>query len=285
MTPTADHTAASDEGEATGEIIERLFREVYNGQAFDQAAEFFAADYVNHQPGAAPGVAGLRQWASTMLTMFPDLTGTIEHMVTQNDRAMVFVRWRGHLAATGKELDSQTANLYRVRDGRIAEHWSVFDYSALVPFGITPPDQTQPGSAPDFAASPAEQENLRLVMNVWEELMQKHNLDYADAHYRPDYIQHNRFAAESGDGLPGMKRFFAGLFAVAPDLTGTIEHILVHDDFVALFSVWRGREAASGRELRLHTADLLRIEERQIAEHWDVFDYSAVAQFGIQPPN
>ncbi|MEU7588345.1 ester cyclase family protein [Micromonospora sp. NPDC049230] len=284
MIPTQDPPLSGGDAGTTAALVERLFREVYNGQAFDLAEQLFADDYVNHQPGAAPGISGLRQWASTMLTMFPDLTGTIEHMVVQNDRAMVFVAWHGHMAGTGKELNSQTANLYRVRDGRIAEHWSVFDYSALVPFGITPPDQEQPASEPDWTASPAEQENLRLVLRVWEEVMQKQNLEYADEHYRADYIQHNRFAAQSGGGLAGMKQFFAGLFVAAPDLTGTIDHILVQDDFVALFSRWRGREATSGRELKLHTADLLRIEDGRIAEHWDVFDYSAVSQFGIIPP-
>lgn len=284
MIPTQDPPAPGSAPAATASLVERLFAEVYNGHAFDQVEQFFADDYVNHQPGAAPGTSGLRQWASTMLAMFPDLSCTIEHTVVQNDRAMVFVAWHGHLAATGKELNSQTANLYRVRDGRIAEHWSVFDYGPLLSFGITPPDQEQPGSQPDWRASPAEQENLRLVTRVWEELMQKHNLDYADEHYRADYIQHNRFAAQSGGGLAGMKQFFAGLFAAAPDLAGTIDHILVQDDFVALFSKWRGREATTGRELRLHTADLLRIQDGRIAEHWDVFDYSAVAQFGITPP-
>jgi len=262
--------------------IRQLFEEIYNKHAFDRAPEFFAPDYVNHQPGAAPGVEGLRTWATTMLTLVPDLSCTIEQLVEQNDRVMVYVRWSGTIGGTDQELSQQTANLYRLREGLITEHWSVFDYSTLLKLGMTPPDQTsQVTGEPDRAAGPLQQANMTLVETVWDDLMHQHLLEKADDYYRQDYIQHNDFAARSGGGLKGMKDFFAGLFQLAPDLVGDITQMIAQDDRVGIFCVWHGHEASSGAEVRLHTSDLLRIEDGLIAEHWDVMDYAAVAQFGV----
>ncbi|MFB6891034.1 ester cyclase [Kitasatospora sp. NPDC056327] len=267
-----------------GRRIRRLFEEVYNKHDFDRADEFFAPDYVNHQVGAAPGVEGLRTWATMMLTMVPDLACAVEQLVEQNDRVLVHVRWQGTIGGTDRPLDQLTANLYRLHEGRITEHWSVFDYSALAALGLTPPDQTaQATGTPDWDAGPTQQENMRLVRTVWDEVMHQHRLDRADAHYRADYIQHNAFAASSGEGLAGMKTFFAGLFALAPDLVGDLTQMIAQDDLVAVFCVWHGHEAATGAEVRLHTSDLLRIQDGLIAEHWDVMDYAAVARFGVPP--
>ncbi|MEV5974969.1 ester cyclase family protein [Streptomyces sp. NPDC051921] len=262
-------------------LIQRLYAEVYNAHRLDRMPEFYAPDILNHGGQGEVGVDSLRARVGMMFTAFSDAVAEIEHIVAQHDRVLVFLHWTGHLSGADDELSLRTANLYRVADGKIAEHWSVVDQSGLTRFGMPAGDQTQPVGKPDWNASPTEEANMRLVLTVWEELMREHRLDRADRYYRQDYIQHNPFAAESGAGLSGMKDFFAGLFAVAPDLTGEITQMVAQDDRVAVFCVWQGHEAATGREVKLHTADLLRIQDGLIAEHWDVMDYAAVAQFGV----
>ncbi|MDX2561398.1 ester cyclase family protein [Streptomyces sp. TX20-6-3] len=266
-------------------LIKRLYAEVYNVHRLDRMPEFYAKDVLNHGGQGEVGADALRNRVGMMFTAFPDAVAEVEHIVAQNDRVLVFLRWTGHLTGSEEEMTLHTANLYRVRDGEIAEHWSVVDQSGLTRFGMPAADQTQPAGKPDWAATETEQANMRLVLKVWDELMQQHLLDRADEYYRQDYIQHNAFAAQSGGGLKGMKDFFAGLFALAPDLTGEITQIIAQDDLVGVFCVWRGHEQSSGRELLLHTADLLRVQDGLIAEHWDVMDYAAVADFGVAPQN
>ncbi|MBX6769591.1 MAG: ester cyclase [Actinomadura rubrobrunea] len=266
------------------DLILRVYEEIYNQHDFDLVDKYYMTDLINHHPGAKPGVEGLKEWLSGMFGFFPDAVVTIDHLVSQNNRAMVFLTWRGHLVDSDQELLLNTANLYRVQDGKIAEHWSVVNYSGLTKFGLPAPDQEQPASEPDWNASETERDNLKLVLTVWDEIMTQHRLDLADRYFTQDYIQHNRFAAESGAGIQGFRDFFGGLFAAAPDLSGTITQIVADGDRVGLFATWRGTEAETGRKLKLNTADLVRIENGKIAEHWDVFDYSAVAQFGITPP-
>ncbi|AXL91878.1 hypothetical protein C4J65_28980 [Streptomyces sp. CB09001] len=263
--------------------IERLYAEVYNANRLDRMPEFYAPDILNHGGEGEVGVDALRNRVGAMFIAFSDAQVRIEHMVAQNDRVMVFLHWTGHLSGSDQELSLRTANLYRVTNGQIAEHWSVVDQSGLTRFGLPAGDQTQPAGKPDPNAGETEQANTRTVLTVWEEIMQQHRLERADDFYRQDYIQHNPFAAQSGTGLQGMKDFFAGLFALAPDLTGEITQVVAEGDRVAVFCLWRGHEASSGREVRLHTADLLRLQDGLIAEHWDVMDYSAVAQFGVTP--
>ena len=288
MTQISDDLSRDRTGSSSGEteaVIRRLYAEVHNTHDLDRAPEFFAPDFVNHGPVDEVGIEPLQQRIGVMFTAFPDAEATLDHVVVQNDRAMVFLSWRGHLAGTGDSLMLSTANLYRVRDGLVVEHGSVIDQSGLTRFGMPAAEQRQVTDDPDWKCSAAEAANLRLVLTVWDEIMVQHKLERADDYYRQDYVQHNRFAAASGAGLAGMKEFFAGLFTIAPDLKGTITQIVVQDDLVGLFVVWTGTEAATGSAVKLDTADLLRVENGRIAEHWDVFDYSAVARFGVTQPS
>jgi predicted SnoaL-like aldol condensation-catalyzing enzyme len=266
-------------------LVEDLRTTVLNAHDLSRAGDYYHRDVIDHHPGAGEGLDGVRAYLSERFAAFPDARLGVDHVVAQNHRVMVFGTWHGHDAAAGAPLWLPTADLYRLVDGKVAEHWDVVDYSALAPFGVTAPDQEQPGSEPDWRVSEPQRDNLRLVLRVWDEIMTQHHLDRADDYFTRDYIQHNRFAAEAGAGLDGFKTFFGGLFVAMPDLSGTVVHIVAQQDRVGLFATWRGQVVGTGEWLALHTADLVRIEDGRIAEHWDVFDYSAVAQFGVAVPS
>ncbi|QFU90560.1 ester cyclase [Amycolatopsis sp. YIM 10] len=263
------------------DLIGAFYRDVHNGRNPDRAADYLAAGYRSHHPAADGSLDGFRRTRTALLGDFPDLDARVDHLLVQNDRAMVFAHWTGTHRDHGP-LRMGTADLYRVSGDRITEHWGVVDYSALLRMGMPVTDQArQPGEPPDWRCGRAEREALRLVIRVWEEVMTQHRLELTERYYRQDYIQHNEYAARSGAGLAGMKQFFAGLFQLAPDFSSQIKQLVVDGDKVGLFATWRGREASSGRELALATADVLRIEDGLIAEHWDVMDFAAVAKFGV----
>ncbi|TDB86228.1 hypothetical protein E1264_18595 [Actinomadura sp. KC216] len=279
-----DGVSADTERKRSAEVVRAALAEVVNGHDYAAADGYFTGDFTDHHPNSKGDLTGFTKHLATLTSLFPDLRMEIDHLIAQNDRVMVFGTWTGHQAGTRRPLRFTRADLFQVRDGRIAEHWDVVDYAPLTEFGYEPPSQRQPGTPPDRRASPAEVRNIELVLHVWDKLMVEHRLDIADEHYLQDYIQHNALAAQSGAGLEGMKEFFAGLFAAAPDFSSTITHILAQDDLVAIFADWSGHETTTGMDLDLCTADILRIEDGRIAEHWDVFDYAAVAKFGIAPP-
>jgi steroid delta-isomerase-like uncharacterized protein len=117
-------------------IVRRYLDEFWNGNA-SVADEVIAQDYSAHDPGTPGrqgGVAGEKQTMSMYFAVFPDFRLQIEDMVAEGDR--VAARWtvrgtqRGALQGlppSGKTATISGISVYRLRDGRIAEHWLNWD--------------------------------------------------------------------------------------------------------------------------------------------------------------
>jgi predicted SnoaL-like aldol condensation-catalyzing enzyme len=85
---------------------------------------------------------------------------------------------------------------------------------------------------------------------------------------RPDYIQHN---PKVPGGLDGFKRYFKKLGERSRRLGlkqhQEISHVVAEGDFVVVF----GSNKLKGlMRLNYGYADLFRIQDGRLAEHWDV---------------
>jgi hypothetical protein len=78
----------------------------------------------------------------------PDLNVEIEDLVAEGDRVVAWVRTTGTMTgsggpiqASGRTVDFRHAQRFRLRDGRIMEHWAVRDdLRAMIQAGVvTPP--------------------------------------------------------------------------------------------------------------------------------------------------
>lgn len=101
-------------------------------------AEVIAPDYRQHNPGVPPGLDGVRQGFAAFLAVFPDLAAAVEAVVAQGDLVAARFTWEGtHRAeflgvpASGRRVRWGSADWWRVRDGRLAEHWDVIDLAGL----------------------------------------------------------------------------------------------------------------------------------------------------------
>jgi predicted ester cyclase len=80
--------------EQNKELVTRMIDEIFNRGNVDKADEFLASDFVEREelpPGLPPGREGVKQLAIMMRSAFPDLKGTIEDAVAEDDK--VVVRW------------------------------------------------------------------------------------------------------------------------------------------------------------------------------------------------
>ena len=98
----------------------------------------------------APGpdaIAGFRHFFGGMLHAFPDLTVDIQDMITEGDRVVTRKVMRGThrgdlwgAPPTGKEVQLEVIDIFRVADGKLAEHWTQLDVLAVArQLGIRPP--------------------------------------------------------------------------------------------------------------------------------------------------
>lgn len=120
------------------ELIERLFECVINAHSLARVDEFYRPDYIQHNANVAQGVAGLKQLLGMLFEAFPDLCGTVELSVAEDDRVMVLVEWTGtqlgafaSVPATGKTVRFRSAEIFRIEAGLLAEHWDVVDNTEM----------------------------------------------------------------------------------------------------------------------------------------------------------
>ena len=98
-----------------------------------------ASDVQEHQFGMPPTVEGVKGSIRSLRAAFPDLTMTVEAVVTDGDLVWGRATARGtHLGPfmgmppSGKKFAIQVFDMCRFENGRIVEHWGVPDRFALM---------------------------------------------------------------------------------------------------------------------------------------------------------
>jgi steroid delta-isomerase-like uncharacterized protein len=137
---------ATAQTNATNPVI-AAFATTLSAHDMDAFAALFADDYVNHQTSAAapPPSAGISPKQGTVaffaarLKGMPNLTVAIEASLANADMAAAsFVYTGTHqgpyfgVAPTGKSLRFTSCDIFRIRDGKIAEHWGMGDIAGIL---------------------------------------------------------------------------------------------------------------------------------------------------------
>jgi predicted SnoaL-like aldol condensation-catalyzing enzyme len=105
---------------ANKRIVERLFDVIYGkGDDLDVLAEIVARDYIQHNPEAGQGRAGLERFLERLVPLpaWLDGRGTLAvNLIAQGDMVV-----RQEIRNHGMLVD-----ILRVRDGLCVEHWDAF---------------------------------------------------------------------------------------------------------------------------------------------------------------
>jgi predicted SnoaL-like aldol condensation-catalyzing enzyme len=114
-------------------------------------------------------------------------------------------------------------------------------------------------------AKTTPQQNKDLVLKGFEALFNVRDYVTAEAFWSPNYIQHSAHIE------PGRE----GLFNLVKSIPATLKYenqlIVAEGDFVML----HGRFSGIGLPVNWVAADILRIENGLMAEHWDVIQDEA----------
>jgi steroid delta-isomerase-like uncharacterized protein len=123
-------------GSSNGDVVRRFY-EGWNRGDINFAA-LVAEDIVNHQPEAEPerGRSRFADAISRVMAAVPDSLWTISDVLSDGDRVAVRITWTGTyeapqfrglpIAAPGT-FSAEHIHIYRVADGKLAEHWVVRD--------------------------------------------------------------------------------------------------------------------------------------------------------------
>jgi predicted SnoaL-like aldol condensation-catalyzing enzyme len=110
---------------ANKKLVYDMYRIVLQAGIWERAGEFIRDDYVQHNPNAGQGLAGVQDYIRKTRPERPiqdRLELPLINLVAERDMVMTaFVR--PEKDAAGQTYYSTWFDLYRIEDGKIAEHW------------------------------------------------------------------------------------------------------------------------------------------------------------------
>jgi predicted SnoaL-like aldol condensation-catalyzing enzyme len=110
-----------------------------------------------------------------------------------------------------------------------------------------------------------QESNKALVLKAFDTLFNQRDYEAAKRFWSPDYIQHSAHIEPGRDGL------FDLIKAIPPTLKYESGLIVAEGDFVIV----HGRFSGFGQPTNWIAADILRIRDGILVEHWDVIQDEA----------
>ena len=118
-------------------LVRRAFEEVANQGKLDVLDEIASPEFVRHDLGGAPDIAGverIKRFIAAQRAVFEGLTSTIEDLFARDDKVVARYSARGThagelmgIAPTGKWVRWNGINIYRIENGKLAETWQLAD--------------------------------------------------------------------------------------------------------------------------------------------------------------
>jgi steroid delta-isomerase-like uncharacterized protein len=120
------------------------------------------------------------------------------------------------------------------------------------------------------------------LAEAYLKMLNERDPELVDTFVARDYRNHNVFVA---DGREANRQFWTGFFAALPDLTATMEDLVVSGDRVVGRFVYRGTHSgefmgipATGRSVEMRSIDIWRVADGMFVEHWDELNTLQVFQ-------
>jgi predicted ester cyclase len=127
-------------------------------------------------------------------------------------------------------------------------------------------------------------ENAEALRQVIERGFGRGDLSVADEFAGDHTVEHEYAAPDLRGGVDLLKAMISEAREHMPDLTMTVEDMVVDGDKVWARSVGRGTDARTGRAVTMTVFDCCRFADGRIVEHWGVPDrFALMHQAGLLP--
>ena len=117
------------------ELVRRFVREVFEAGRVESVDALVTSDFVSTSFGITEdGAARLRAATERMHGMLTDVSFRVDDLIAEGDRVAARLTARGTPTGpflgtepTGRSYEIGEIHVFRIADGRIAEHWHQFD--------------------------------------------------------------------------------------------------------------------------------------------------------------
>ncbi len=119
----------------------RSFLDAFVAGDVEYVGSLLAPEYVDHNPfpGTEGDAEGTKQLVTTMHNSFSDMGMTVEDQIAEGDK--VVTRWSATgthsgelmgIPASGNSVKVEGYAIDRISEGKIVEHWELFDNLAMM---------------------------------------------------------------------------------------------------------------------------------------------------------
>jgi predicted SnoaL-like aldol condensation-catalyzing enzyme len=120
---------------ANREVVSRFIDDVFVRRDMSSLDEYMRDDYIQHNPDCPQGKAGFLEFFDVIFTALPDFHYAVKKVVADGDLVMAWCTTMGtHTggdflgqSASGDSVKFDVVDIFRMQDGKIAEHWDVAD--------------------------------------------------------------------------------------------------------------------------------------------------------------
>jgi predicted SnoaL-like aldol condensation-catalyzing enzyme len=116
MAAQTDNKAAKNKA-----IAIEFYNRALNQLDFEKAAELIGDKYVQHNPHAIDGPAGLKNHLAMLKKDFPKNHGDIKRAIAEGDLVALHI----HSKRTPESRGNAIVDLFRIENGKVVEHWDV----------------------------------------------------------------------------------------------------------------------------------------------------------------
>lgn len=129
----------------------------------------------------------------------------------------------------------------------------------------------------DISLTAEEQKNVRIARQIPEGVFADNDLGLLEEIYAEDAVDYTPFGAQRG--REAIRASYENFLNAFPDISQTVENIIVEGDRVAMFITSRGTHEGmlwgiepTGKPIEVQQMAFVRIEDGVIAERWFLSD-------------
>jgi predicted SnoaL-like aldol condensation-catalyzing enzyme len=266
--PQQTSYAMNADERANLQLVKDWWRDIMEGGNLDIATHYMPADFVSWNPNIGAGRDAFVQTLQTRSDLLQNRgQGVPEVQFAKNE--YVFLMWASFVLdpiEPAHIFKYNTLDLFRIEDGKVAEHWDGARKSVNTDLG----EKSMGGGVFNDSTnlSAREQETRRLGIIEFKDILQYGHTELALEFFAPGYMQHN-------PNVPGGRDNFIENFsnreqrplAEAWITPPTLE--LVSGNFYLKFDE-RMEDDPSGGQSAYYRFDMVRVDDGLIQEHWDV---------------
>jgi predicted SnoaL-like aldol condensation-catalyzing enzyme len=125
----------ADNSRKNKDVVMKFYNDAFIRHDLTSLDAYMRDDYIQHNPDCPQGKAGFEEFFAVIFNAIPDFSYKLKKMTADGDIVMAFStttgthtggEWLGK-KATGNKLEYDVVDIFRVQDGKIAEHWDVAD--------------------------------------------------------------------------------------------------------------------------------------------------------------